>query len=177
MIMDSLLIFDGSMSAGGAASGTSVNSGTTFVVGNQDSANIIDTSNIAANANAQGRDVGIGDDPALLIECLIMASFAGTGASMAVQLQTAPDNGSGAPGSWTVLEQTPAIAVASLTAGAELFKAPIPIGVQKFLKLTYVVSGANMTAGQIFSTIVPTVRPRVRSWATRAALVTNTAKR
>ncbi len=152
--MDSLLFFDGSMSAAGVAAGTSVNSGTTFVVGNQDSANIIDTSNIASNANAQGRDIGVGDDPAILIECLIMTSFAGSGASMAVQLQTAPDNGSGAPGSWTVLEQTPAIAVASLTAGTELFKVPMPIGVQKFLKLTYVVSGANMTAGQLFSTIV-----------------------
>jgi translation initiation factor 6 (eIF-6) len=153
--MDGLLFFDGSVASNGSLTPTSVNSGTTFTSATpQDSANIIDVSNIAANANAQGRDIGIGDDPSLQIECLITATFTGTGATMAVEIQTAPDGGSGTPGSWTVLETTPAIGVANLTAGTELFRVPMPLGVQKFLKLTYVVGTANMTAGAIVSSVV-----------------------
>ena len=154
MIMDGLLLFDGSMGSNGTLSGTAVNSGTTFVVGNQDSANIIDLSQLASSNKGYGRDIGIGDDPAVLIDCLIAANFTGAGATMAVQLQTAPDNGSGSPGSWTVLEQTPALAVSTLTAGTEIFRTPVPAGVQKFLKLTYVIGTANMTAGSIISTLV-----------------------
>jgi hypothetical protein len=152
MIMDNLLLFDGSL-GGGVLSGTSVNSGTTFTVGSTDSANIIDVSQLASSSSGYGRDVGIGDDPALLIVCMVGTSFAGTGATLQVQLQTAPDNGSGSPGSWTVLEQTAALAVSTLTAGTQIFQVPMPIGVQKFLKLTYVVGTANMTAGSIISAI------------------------
>ncbi len=154
MIMDALLLFDGSVGANGALTGTAVNSGTTFTsAAATDSANIIDVSQIAGSAKGLARDVGVGDDPDLQIAIEILTAFAGVGASMQIELQTAPDNGSGVPGSWSVLNMSPVIAVANLGAGQINYLDIVP-GVQKFLKLTYLVTGANMTAGAIVSSIV-----------------------
>lgn len=154
MIMDNQLFFDGSVNAQGSLQGTSVVSGTSFVSGTpQDSANIIDLSQIANSASGKGRDVGIGDDPELQIAIEILMAFAGAGASMQIEIQTAPDNGAGAPGTWIPLQMTRVYPVANLGVGA-LDTLDIPPGVQKYLKLTYLVTGANMTAGQIVSAIV-----------------------
>ena len=154
MIMDALLLFDGSVNAQGMLTGTSVNSGTSFTAGfATDSQNIIDVSQIASSASGRGRDVGIGDQADLQIAIEIMTSFAGAGASMQIELQTAPDNGSGAPGTWSVINMTPVIPIANLVAGQIAYLDIVP-GVQKFLKLTYMVTGANMTAGAIVSAIV-----------------------
>ncbi len=155
MIMDALLLFDGSVSAGGVLSGTSVNSGISFTTSaNTDSANTIDVSQVAASASGKGRDIGVGDAPELQIAVMVMTSFAGSGANLQVLLQTAPDNGAGAPGSWSIIQESPVIGVAALVAGYKINAFKIPPGVQKFLKLTYVVTGANMTAGAIAAGIV-----------------------
>ncbi|MGC9195347.1 MAG: Bbp16 family capsid cement protein [Syntrophobacteraceae bacterium] len=154
MIMDSLAMFDGGLSATGVFTGTSVVSGTTFTsAAATDSANILDLSQIAGSAAGRGRDIGIGDDPELKIAIEVMTAFAGAGASMQIELQTAPDNGSGSPGTWAPINMTPVIPVASLVPG-QINTLEIVPGVQKFLKLTYVVTGANMTAGAIASGIV-----------------------
>ncbi len=153
MIMDSLLLFDGSVNDQGTLVGTSVNSGTTFSVGSTDSANIIDVSQIASSKSGLGRDIGIGG-PDLKIEIEVMSAFASDGnATMQIELQTAPDSGSGTPGSWSVINMTPAIPVANLTVGQINYLDIVP-GVQKFLKLTYVVGSANMTQGAIVAGIV-----------------------
>ena len=154
MIMDALLMFDGSVNAQGGLVGTSVQSGATFTTSaGTDSQNIIDVSQIASSSKGLGRDIGVGDDPNLYVAIEVMTAFAGTGASLQIQIQTAPDGGSGTPGTWSVLNITPVIPVAGLTVG-QITALSIPPGVQKFLKLTYLVTGANMTAGQIFSGIV-----------------------
>ena len=156
--MDSLLFFDGSQSSAGVLTGTAVNSGTTFTTGaNTDSANILDVSQIASSASGYGRDVGVGDDPALEVYVGIQTAFVGSGASMQVYLQAAPDS-SGSPGTYVVLAESQVYAVAALTQGAEIFRIKIPAApptlVPKFYKLTYVVTGANMTAGAIIAGIV-----------------------
>lgn len=153
MIMDALLLFDGSVSAAGALIPTAVNSGTTFAVGTTDSANIIDVSQIAGSKLGLGRDVGVGDDPALLIDIDINTTFTGATATLTVTLETAPDDGSGGIGAWTPIESSGAIGVASLVAG---YKIPmqIPPGVQKYLKLVYTVASANFTAGKLIAGIV-----------------------
>jgi hypothetical protein len=158
MIMDSLLFFDGSMSSAGVLTGTSVNSGTTFTTGaNTDSANILDVSQIASSASGYGRDVGVGDDPALEVYVSIQTQFTGAGASLQVLLEAAPDS-SGSPGNYTILAESQVYAVAALTQGTELFRIKIPAApvtlVPKFYKLTYVVTGANMTAGAILAGVV-----------------------
>src|SRR5215472_9744528 len=52
-----------------------------------------------SSAGGGASDLGVGDKPALKI--LVEVTTAGAGTSIAVNLQGAPDNGSGAPGSLT----------------------------------------------------------------------------
>jgi hypothetical protein len=157
--MDNLLLLDGSVSATGALSGTAVNSGVTFTVGSTTSANILDTSQLASSSSGYGRDMGIGEG--LEFVCMLTAACTGATATLQVQLQYAPDS-SGSPGSFVTVAQTPAIPVASLTAGAELFRCKLPAmipdpatgsALPKYIQVNYVVGTANLTAGTILSFI------------------------
>ena len=87
MIMDNVLTFDGTFGASGIT-GSSVNSGTTFVANMEtDTANILDMSQIASSASGLGRDIGVGDDPALEIFSAIQTAFTGgANSEMVVQL-------------------------------------------------------------------------------------------
>lgn len=152
MIMDALNLLDGSYSAAGVLSGSSCAAWNT---GSYTSANIIDTSNLASSSAGQGRDVGIGDDLQLVIEALTAITGAAN-STLTVAIQTAPDNGSGAPGAWTTLEQTPALPVgtAGIAAGTELLRVPMPLGIQKFIQVQYTVGTANVSAGSVVAAIV-----------------------
>jgi hypothetical protein len=156
MIMDNFLMLDGSNSSAGVFTGTAVNSGTTFTVGNQASANIIDMSQIASSAKGYGRDIAVGDD--LELVSLVIVTFTGSSSTMQLQVQYAPDNGSGSPGSYVTVAQTPALTLAQLVAGAEVWRTKLPpqmpagvygTAIPKFLQMNYVVGTANMTAGAI----------------------------
>lgn len=153
MIMDNLLLFDGSVSAAGALSGTSTSA---WSVGNRDSANIIDLSQIANSASGAGRDIGIGDDPLWLLIINPTAITGAASSTLTVNLLTAPDNGSGSPGAWTTLltSQAYAVGTSGLAVGTELLRVALPLGIQKFLKLNYVTGTANITAGSIVAAIV-----------------------
>ena len=169
MIMDGLLILDGTVSAAGVFSGTAVNSGTTFVSGGNGttSYNILDVSQLGASAKGYGRDIGIGED----LELVVMAtvSFTGGGSStLQVQLQYAPDSGSGTPGSWATVAQSVAYSISQLTLPAtgmavELLRIKLPpmtpspatgSAMVKFIQMNYVIGSANMTAGAIAAFIV-----------------------
>lgn len=153
MILDALLSFD--------PAGTSLAS----AAGTYDSTNIIDlhliNGGIPVLANGQGaRDIGIGDDNMLQLMVLVTTTFTSSGAgTLQVNFQGAPDNGSGAPGSWTTYISTEVYALASLIAGARLFDIGVPrppagVTFPRFLQLTYVIGTATMTAGQVESFIV-----------------------
>jgi hypothetical protein len=158
MIMDGLLLLDGSLS-GAVLTPTTVNSGTTFVVGNQASANVIDLSQLASSAKGYGRDIGVGDG--LWIVCLIATTFTGTGATLQVNIQYAPDNGSGSPGTYVTMVSSAVYTVSQLVAGTEIMRVEVPpvspsnLGmVPKFMQATYTVGTANMTAGALITSIV-----------------------
>ncbi|MGO9020056.1 MAG: Bbp16 family capsid cement protein [Syntrophobacteraceae bacterium] len=162
MIMDALLLLDGSYSSAGVLSGTSVSSGSTFTTGSQASANIIDLSNIASSSKGYGHDPGVGRDLELI--CLVMTTFTGSSSTLQVQLQYAPDGGSGTAGTWYTVAQSIAYALTSLVQGAELLRIALPpfvpttltsggTVVPKFIQVNYVVGTANMTAGQILTCI------------------------
>lgn len=108
MIMDALMFFDGSISSAGVLSGTSVSSGVTFAVGSTNSTNVIDVSQVASSASGLPRDIGSsGEAHDLNIICQVATAFTGGGNStLQVQVATAPDNGSGGIGSYTVLALT-----------------------------------------------------------------------
>lgn len=89
-------------------------------------------------------DMGIGDDP-LAIVCVVTTAFAAAGAAtLQVQFQTSADNAA-----WTTLVQSDAVAVAELTAGAELLRSPVPAGLRRYVRLNYVVASGPMTAGAL----------------------------
>lgn len=144
MILDGALQFTGT--AGTAGSPDSPTTGT------QQSTNVIDLVN--------ARDLGIGDDPALKLLIQISTAFA-NGTSLEVQLQGAPDNGSGSPGSYTTMWDSAAIAEADLTAGRYIANIdlpriwlPTPTGSSKqalprFLRLQYITVGTHNAGGLV----------------------------
>ncbi len=162
MIMDALLLLDGSVSAAGVLSGTAVNSGTTFTSSAAtSSANIIDTSQLASSAKGYGRDLGPGDDLSLVV--MVQTTFAGSSSTLQIALQYAPDNGSGSPGTFVTMVQSAAYTLTQLTAGSELLRIQLPpvspqgpggSFIPKFIQLSYTVGTANMTAGAIVAAIL-----------------------
>ena len=132
--------------------------------GTQASTNVIDfgiASGIPSSANGGGaRDMGIGDDPSLKMVVQVGTAFTSGGAgTLAVALQGAPDNGSGAPGSYSTWWTSPTYALATLNAGSQLMNIDFPrppdgIAVPRFVRLLYTVGTATMTAGTVSSYIV-----------------------
>ena len=154
MILDKLLTFSGGL--GGA--GDNLDAPTT---GTQQAPTIIDlgvTSGVPSSANGGGaRDIGTGDDPAMKLSVLVTTAFA-SGTSLQLQLQGAPDNGSGVAGTWTTMWLSAAITEATLVAGMQLANIDIPRPVPgqalpRFLRLNYITVGTH-TAGQVESQIV-----------------------
>ena len=104
------------------------------------------------------RDIGgaVTDQLALLCE-VVTAFTSGGSATLQVQFQTAPDNGSGSPGAWATLAQSDAIAVASLVQGYKFLPGELPGGTSRYLRLNYVVGTAAMTAGALTAALVPSL--------------------
>lgn len=107
------------------------------------------------------RDMGIGDmtggTPKVIVQ--IVTTFAG-GTSIQAAFQTAPDNGSGAPGTWTNAILSDVVLTADLVAGNRLLEVDWPrprpnAVVPRFVRLNYTVVG-TYTSGQVTSAIVLT---------------------
>ena len=150
MILDSLLQFDAAINLA-------------QVAGTYNSTNVLDlgsSSGVPTSANGGGaRDIGIGDDNMLQLLVQVTTTFTSGGAgTLQVNFQGAPDNGSGAPGAWTTYESSAVYALASLIAGARLMDTSVPrppagVVIPRFLRLTYVIGTATMTAGIVESFI------------------------
>jgi hypothetical protein len=140
------MIIDGALQFTGVAGTVDTDEPTT---GTQVSTNVIDWS--------VARDMGIGDNPALKLFVQVMTAFA-DGTSLQVNLQGAPDNGSGAPGAYTTMISGPVVVEANLIAGARLLEVDLPRpapaqAMPRFLRLQYVNVGTH-TAGAIYGTIL-----------------------
>jgi hypothetical protein len=154
MILDNLLNFCG----GAVAPGNNDGRNDVPTTGTQSSSNIIDLgigfanpgnlNGIAIPGNAAGggaRDIGIGDDPAMKLVVQVITGFAG-GTSLQINIQGAPDNGSGAPGAFTIMAAGPVVALAQLISGVRLMDMDMPRPVPnqplpRFLQLGYVNVG------------------------------------
>lgn len=115
------------------------------------------------NATTFGADMGIGDGVAVpyLLMTVGTAFVSGGGATLTVQIQSAPDNGSNAPGSYVTLSATQAFTAAQLTAGAVLLLpippvAPIKLGevLPRFYRINYTVGTSTFSAGTVTSVIL-----------------------
>lgn len=145
-ILDANLIFD---PAGTAVTATAV------------STNVLDMG-ITNGIGSSARDMGIGDDPALKLLILSNGLFAAAGAgTLNIQLQGAPDNGSGAPGTYTTYAESGALSIAqlnafigSVAAGVKLFPIDLPhreagSAVPRYYRLNYIVATGPFTAGTL----------------------------
>ena len=160
MILDNLLMFTGTSNgaAAGITSGAQTDAPTT---GTQVASNILDlgvNSGVPSSANGGGaRDLGIGDNPSLELLAAVTTTFA-SGTSLQLELSGAPDNGSGAPGSYTVMWTSPAFVEAGLVAGVQLANITVPRTIPgqplpRFLRLRFITVGTH-TAGAIECCIV-----------------------
>lgn len=161
MILDGLLTFTGTSNGatGGITSGAQTDSPTT---GTQAASNILDlgvTNGLPASAAGGGgaRDIGIGDDPALKLSCMVTTALTG-GTSLQLQLQGAPDAGSNTPGSYTTMWTSPVFAEAALIQGAQLANVDMPRDIweqvlPRYLKLNFISVG-NHGAGAVEAQIV-----------------------
>lgn len=105
-----------------------------------DSTNNIDTGFASSN-------IGEGN-PVRLVVQVGGTAFAGTGGTLTVALLDSADDSSFA----TVATLTSAIAVGSLTAGAEIVNTVLPKNLRRYLKLTYTTHASNaFSAGTIYA--------------------------
>lgn len=134
MILDSNLAFD--------PAGTSP-----WTVGTIASTNVLDMVN--------AREMGIGED--LKVSVIPAGTWAG-GGTMQIQLQSAPDNGSGSPGAWTTAAETDAFTAADLNSptfqhislvGFDLPERRPGAALPRFYRLAYVIATSNFTAGTL----------------------------
>lgn len=160
MILEGLLTFTGTGNGatGGITSGKWTDSPTT---GTQAASNVVDLgviSGVPSSALGGGaRDIGVGDDPMLKLSALVTTAFTG-GTSLQLQLQGAPDNGSGSPGSYTTMWTGVAVVEASLTAGTQIANIDVPRPVPgqplpRFLQMNFISVGTH-GAGAIETQIV-----------------------
>ncbi|EIA3204251.1 hypothetical protein K7D44_002373 [Salmonella enterica] len=127
MILDKLLMFSEAQAVTASAASTDV----------------IDLGPI----DGTSRDIGVGY-PLEFWANVNTTATAGGAATLNVQLQTSPDNST-----WTTLYDSGTLALAALTAGKRLFSAKVPAGVQRYLRVNYVVGTGPLTAGAFTSGI------------------------
>ena len=101
---------------------------------------------ITATANSNGQiNLGVRGDAVgqeLTLRVIVTETFA-TLTSLAIALQTTENN------NWVDFLLTPAIPVAKLKKGAEIFCVRIPHGLSESVRLKYTVTGSNATAGKV----------------------------
>ena len=87
------------------------------------------------------RDIGVGYPLELFVNVNTTATAAGA-ATVNIQLQTSPDNSS-----WTTLTTSGDLALSALTSGKRVMSQKVPQGVQRYLRVNYVVGTGPLTAG------------------------------
>ena len=114
---------------------------------------------VAAHNSTNVIDLGAGKDPFgtasglsrpgesgnLWLNVVITAAVTSDGsATVTFALQDSPDNSS-----WTSKYATPAIGKATLVAGYQVLRMPLPASLQRYLKMVYTIGTAVLTAGAI----------------------------
>jgi len=87
------------------------------------------------------RDIGVGYPLEFWATVNTTAAAAGA-ATVNIQLQTSPDNST-----WTTLSTSGDLALSALTSGKRVMSQKVPQGVQRYLRVNYVVGTGPLTAG------------------------------
>lgn len=156
MILDKLLEFDPS---GTAVSVTAA------------STNIIDLHGASllpafSSTVKPGRDIGGGSasGPTPMLMVVVTTAFVSAGGALLnVQFQGAPDDGTGAAGTYATYAESGTVAVASLAAGNLIFNIDVPrilplpntpALLPRFIRLNYVVTVSSFSAGKLAAYVV-----------------------
>lgn len=148
MFLDNALTFNSAIGTPQAITTTAVSAGIIDVTGAGVGVVPLMINGYPQTSTAIGNDYGAGDGVAIP-HVYINVTTAGTGAgTIAFAVEAAPDNGSGAEGTYTVLASTRAIVGTSLVLGG-IIDLPLPPteytlseALPRFYKLTYTVSGS-----------------------------------
>jgi len=97
-------------------------------------------------------DVGIGNN--IYLYAKMNAALVGAGTSIAVVLQDSADNSTFAD----VQVVSKVVPVASAVANAELVRARLPIGLRRYLRVAYRITGGTTTAGTASAYLVNDVQ-------------------
>jgi hypothetical protein len=129
MIMDEKLIFSDAQAE--------------TTVAEHDSTNVIDQgAGTDAFGNALIADAGSGGD--IWLNVVVIEAVVGTSSTVQFKLEHSTDNATFADS----ILVTAAIAEATLVAGYTVIKAPLPSGLNRYLKMTYTIGTAVLTAGK-----------------------------
>ena len=102
----------------------------------------------SSEVNTSALDLGAAGDAIgqeLTLHAVAAVTFTG-GTSLAINLQTSADNGSS--DAYTTVVSVPAVPLASLKAGKDVFCVRVPQGTKRYIRLNLVPSG-TFTAGKI----------------------------
>jgi hypothetical protein len=121
MILDKLLMFSEAQAVTASAA----------------SADVIDLGPI----DGTRRDIGVGYPLEFWATVNTTAAAAGA-ATVNIQLQTSPDNST-----WTTLSTSGDLALSALTSGKRVMSQKVPQGVQRYLRVNYVVGTGPLTSG------------------------------
>lgn len=122
--------------------------------------NMIFGVNGAGVSQTAGFDIGTGDGIRPVAMFTVNQTFTAAGAAtLTIQVEAAPDNGSGAEGAYTVIQQTGPLALANLAVGADplvIVLDPLLPGevLPRFYKFNYVVATGPFTAGKLTANIL-----------------------
>lgn len=96
------------------------------------------------------RDIGNGEPLEVLVS--VGETFTAAGAAtLTVSLQTDDNASFSSP---TTLVSSPALALAELDAGSQVFRYRVPYGTERYLRLNYAVGTGPMTAGNVTSGLI-----------------------
>lgn len=134
---------------------------------------------ITGNRSTLGADMGIGDGVAIpKVTVYATTSFTAGGTSLNIQIQGAPDSGTGTEGTYQTYGESGAILVANLVQSAinptgELWAIDLPKVIAfagntppRFLRLNYLVTAGPLVAGKVLAGIFLS---RSSEWAARQA--------
>ena len=105
----------------------------------------------AASTNSLDLGAEVGQGEPLEAFFLIEEDFDNL-TDLTIAIQESSDDGDS--DSFTDVVVSPAIPLASLVAGAEVFKVKLPAGTERYLQANYTVNGTNPSAGKITSGIL-----------------------
>lgn len=123
-----------------------------------DDKNILTASGTALTATASSDvfdtdgpgDIGISCNP-LWIYAVVQTPLTSSGSTtLTVTFETSTDNST-----FTTVMSTAAIPKATLVAGYNILNMPLPVGCNRYVRLTYTVASGPFTGGTVFAAIMP----------------------